>query len=105
MVRELKPEQRALAEYMSELSEAAWYAGWMDGLEFALWEAYLDVRMEYGCLVLTPAHRERLRALSRACDGWIVFNDRLGETWVPTTEWQRQFFAWQGTNPPGGNDG
>ena len=39
MLTDLTPDQRALAEYMSELSEQAIHAGWIQNLEHALWRA------------------------------------------------------------------
>jgi hypothetical protein len=36
MLADLSLPQKELAEYMSSLSELAFLAGWMDGLEFAL---------------------------------------------------------------------
>lgn len=60
---------------MSDLSEEAYYACWMDGLEFTLWEAVLGVRVRYGQIGINPDSREQLRALSEACDGWIIFDD------------------------------
>ena len=35
----MEPDATKLMVYMSELSEEAYRAGWMDGLEFALWMA------------------------------------------------------------------
>ena len=37
----MNPSAQALADYMSELSEDAFSARWMDGLEFELWSALL----------------------------------------------------------------
>lgn len=99
MLADLSSEQRQLAEFMSELSEEAYYAGWMVGLEYALWEALLDGRSAYGRLELTDDHRARLRELSDACGGWIVFDEHSEETWVPTSEWRRRFAIWQRTHP------
>ena len=76
---------------MSDLSEQAYYAGWMRDLEYALWEAVLGVRREYGRLELTEAPRMRLRELSDGCGGWIVFDDNTEETWLPRTEWEERF--------------
>ena len=76
---------------MSDLSEEAYYAGWMDGLEYALWEAVLGVRREYGRLALTETHRARLRELSNSCGGWIVFDEATEETWLPLEEWEKRF--------------
>ena len=39
MLNDLNEPQRILAEYMSDLSEETYAAGWMKGLEFDLWEA------------------------------------------------------------------
>jgi hypothetical protein len=50
MLGDLTAPQRRLAEFMSELSEEAYYAGWMLELEYALWEALVDGRSEYGRL-------------------------------------------------------
>jgi hypothetical protein len=96
MLRDLTKDQRLLADFMSDLSEEAYYAGWMRDLEYALWEAVLGVRCEYGRLELTEAHRMRLRELSDGCGGWIVFDDNTEETWLPRAEWEERFSARSG---------
>ena len=105
MLRDLTPAQRDLEQYMSNLSEEAYCAGWMKGLEYALWEALLDMRREYGRLVLTQDHKTQLRCLSEACGGWIVFDDDTEETWVPTPDWERRFSAWREKGDPKGSGG
>ena len=80
---------------MSDLSEEAYCAGWMQGLEYALWEVVVGERGEYGRLVMSLEHRTRLRALSVACGGWIVFDDETEETWIATAEWEQRFLAWR----------
>ena len=52
MIEELTDSQKALAEFMSELSEEAYFAGWMEGLEYALWKAVVENPFEYGLLQL-----------------------------------------------------
>ena len=64
---ELTTEQQELAAFMSDLSEQGWYAGWMTGLEYALWEAVLGGGRQYGHLTLTDAHIARLRELADGC--------------------------------------
>ncbi len=93
MLKDLTPAQRQLAEYMSELSEDAYCAGWMDGLEFALWRAVTEGPREYGFMHLSREQIERLGSLSEKCGGWIVFDDELWETWVPLSEWRRRYDA------------
>jgi hypothetical protein len=95
MIRDLTPQQRELAHYMSDLSEEAYCAGWMQGLEYALWEVMLGRRRSYGGLDLTDAQRTRLRELSDACAGWIIFDDDTGETWIPTAKWEQVFSGWK----------
>ena len=94
-MKRTKEAQAELRQYMSDLSEEAYFAGWMQGLEYALWEAVLGERQEYGRLRLSVRQIARLRALSERCDGWIIFDAENGETWVPMAEWQQRFSAWR----------
>ena len=75
----------ALADYMSELSEKAYCAGWMMDLEAVLWQSVLEGPFHYGRLELTSAHVDRLHALSEACGGWIIYRDRM--EFVSLSEW------------------
>jgi hypothetical protein len=95
MLGDLTAEQHALALCMSDLSEEAYCAGWMVGLEFALWQIVVGDRREYGRLIVTDAQVSNLRSLAEAVGGWIVFDDDREETWVSTAEWDRRFQAWQ----------
>jgi hypothetical protein len=87
----LTPQQRELAVYMSELSEHAFSAGWMEGLEQALWRAVVSGPFRYGHLTLTIEHVQKLSALSKACGGWITFDDDLEECFVPLERWVEQY--------------
>jgi hypothetical protein len=100
MRSDLTAPQHALAEYMSNLSEDAYCAGWMHGLEFALWQLVLGERREFGRLLLTDEQRLELRRLAAAADGWIVFDEQREEIWVPYETWERQFRHWQTVTPP-----
>jgi hypothetical protein len=91
----LTPQQRALAEYMSELSEEAYCAGCMADLEYNLWEAVSVVRRTYGRTTISHAKKERLRALCDDCAGWIVFESGVGATWLPLDAWEQRFKEWQ----------
>ena len=90
MLKDLAPAQRALEEFMSELSEEAYCAGWMECLEYALWDAVGGGARLYGRKTLSDSEVESLRALSRACGGWIVFDDETEETWLPLSEWEKR---------------
>jgi hypothetical protein len=95
MRTDLTPEQRALADYMSDLSEQAYFAGWMHGLEFALWEAASGQLPSYGRLEFDERQIVRLRALSSACGGWIVFDEASEETWISMPDWLNRFDEWK----------
>jgi hypothetical protein len=91
MLSHLTSEQLALAEYMSDLSEEAYCAGWMDGLEYALWQVVLGERSDYGQTTFTSKHATDLRRLSASCGGWILFDEEREETWVSRADWERRF--------------
>lgn len=78
---------------MSELSQAAWHAAWMEGLELELWRAVLDGPRRYGRLDVTAAHVSRLKELADQAGGWIVFDEVTEETLVPMAAWLARFGA------------
>jgi len=88
MLDDLSAAQRELAEYMSELSELGWNAGWMHDLEYELWRALEVGPVPYGRAMLTASHLQRLRELSARCSGWIRFDAVEEETFVPIGDWQ-----------------
>ena len=91
MINELDERQRALADFMSELSEEAYCAGWMAGLEYALWRAVLEGPRRYGFLDINAEQIKRLRDLAGQCHGWIVFDDDAEESWLPMDEWEKRY--------------
>jgi len=101
MIADLTPLQRALADYMSDLSEAAYSAGWQAGLEYGLWDAVLGRSNRYGRLQIGNAEVARLRQLAERCAGWVVFDDTNQETWLPMNEWEQRFEAWVQRGRPG----
>jgi hypothetical protein len=101
MLSDLTLNQRALADYMSELSEEAYCAGWMMDLEYDLWNAVLGHSNEYGRLALGDAEISRLNKLAKECGGWVIFDDATQETWVPMAEWERLFSVWTARCRPG----
>jgi len=78
---------------MSDLSEEAYCAGWMQNLEYALWQVVLGERHDYGRLEFMTEHVDSLQQLSHECAGWIVYDDKRGEMWVPRKDWEERFAA------------
>ena len=84
-----------LAEYMSELSEQAYYAGWMHDLEYELWDAVVYGPRLYGHLEITEEHIRKLRELSNDCGGWIIWDEKSEETWMSIEDWKTNFQKWK----------
>lgn len=78
---------------MSSISEAAWCAGWMHDLEFDLWAAIQDDKKGYRRAIVDDSDIAKLKWLSNACGGSIVFHETSGRTFVPLLEWRTRIFA------------
>jgi len=89
MLSDLPPLQKELANYMSALSERAYGAAWMEGLEFALWSAVSRGPFMYGQLQLKPEHIQYLSDLSNRCGGWVFFHEQQEESFASFEEWAR----------------
>ena len=95
MLIKLEPEAQELAQYMSALSEQAYDAGWMSGLELELWDAVVNGPREYGRLSITNEHIDELRRLSDVAGGWIVFDEKHEEALMPLKNWKTRFESWK----------
>jgi hypothetical protein len=93
MLSDLTIDQKALADAMSSISEGAYSASWMTGLEFALWSLLVSGETRYGRASLKKEEVEGLRRLSEACGGWIIFDDEKEEVFVPLADWKRMVAA------------
>jgi hypothetical protein len=95
----MNPSAQALTDYMSELSEQAYSAVWMQGLEFELWRAVVEGPRRFGHLDITTEHISKLRTLSDACGSWIVHDEESGEKPMDLDEW-RKIYADRITSQP-----
>ena len=87
----LNEKQRALSDFMSKISEEAWYANWMDDLEYVLWYAMLHGPANYGRKFIDEQTILQLKQLSEGAGGWIVFDDNTEKTAVTLPVWQGIF--------------
>ena len=91
----MNAEAKELMNYMIELSEEAYHAGWMLNLEYDLWKAVLEGPRGYGQTIIDKKHIESLKELSKQCGGWIIFDDEeQDETFVPMEQWLRLYEEW-----------
>lgn len=88
----MTPEQKVLADTMSEISEEFYCAGWLIGLEYMLWEICTGGSREFGMGTLEETTVERLKSLAEACGGWIFWSEEVnGEAWIPFSEWTKKY--------------
>jgi hypothetical protein len=97
----MTPAQWALAEYMSDISEDNYCAGWLIDLEHTLWDAVMAGPSRFGMGDITAENIAELRRLSNDAGGWIVYVSGKGETFVPMAEWLE---IHSGARTPQGDD-
>jgi hypothetical protein len=81
----------ALAELMSDISEECYCAGWMMGLEYALWDMVLGGSRRYGQSEASEEQVAEMRRLSERAGGWVRWQDDVGEVFVPLDEWVAEY--------------
>ncbi|ANE49955.1 hypothetical protein [Flavisolibacter tropicus] len=91
MLIDLTEKQQALADAMSDISKAGYSAGWLQNLEYVLWDALVNGEREYGRTCITKTEIDHLQQLSNACNCWIYFDEQLEETAIHLVSWQVKF--------------
>ncbi len=95
-MNQLTQKQQELADLMQEISEDCYCAGWISGLEYALWSfvLYPSGPRNYGQRGVSLADIERLDKLSQEIGGWIHWLDSeeaphqdWGEYFIPMDQW------------------
>lgn len=89
----LNKKQQALSDFMGEISEEAYCAGWMEDLEYVLWYAMLHGPGNYGRKLIDEQTILQLKQLSEEAGSWIIFDDDTWETAVALPVWQEMFRA------------
>jgi hypothetical protein len=84
---------RELYEAMSNISEEIYCAGWMYSWEYPMWgQAFnrpfegMQTRMAINDNVPVSAIN-RVMELSMKCQGWIIWDNNNGPTWIPIDDW------------------
>ena len=81
-----------LCEYMSEISEDYWCAGWLHGLEFSLWKMLRGGSRDFGTGDVKEEELSKLRQLSQRAGGWVIWDEQKdasmsGNRFVPLALW------------------
>lgn len=91
MLKDLNIEQTKLMVFMSDISERCFSAGWMENLEFSLWNAVLDGPGRYGHGMINRENIDYLKDQSTVCNCWIVFDEITEETAIDLTLWREKY--------------
>lgn len=75
-----------LRNFMSNISEDYWCAGWLIGLEHRLWEIIQGGSRDFGLDVITEKEVNELRRLHEKAGGWWIWKGNR-EVFVTTKEW------------------
>lgn len=89
-------DARELANFMSELSEDCFHAGWLDGWEYVLWNSLvnsLEGGYPLGKDCISKRDHSRLWRLKEACGGWIIWVEDHGRRFVPIEVWEKHLAA------------
>ncbi len=105
-LQSLAANARLLAQRLSDYSENTMAAGWLIDLEFMVWQDLVDRRFVEDLLVspqgpvlppLDEAEKIEFRQLSKAIDGWVVYDSQDAEdraAYVPLEDWVKRFDDW-----------
>lgn len=78
LIRSILAER--LAELMTEISERCYCAGWMDGLERALYRVvFCEASRSFGMGEITQEQCDQLHAIATAADSWWYWDDGGGD--------------------------
>lgn len=98
--------RKRLLSLMREISEEHYCAGWLDGLEYRLWQAVLQYPepYEFGFGPIANEQVEELRDLAEELQEWGFWADEeMREQLIPLAEWQQIFHTRE--QPVNGNGG
>jgi len=103
-IPELTDDHRKLIDLMSDISEEAYYAGWIAENEYRLWAMLVepDDSHVYARAEVTAEQIAEMRRLSDRIGGWIEYvvgedieRGAWGERFVPLEAWLPRFKAWR----------
>lgn len=89
----MTPDQKKLADFMSDISERCYYAGWYKNLEYVLWGAINSGQRTYGHGTISDNDISTLKTLADKSNSWIIFSDDSEETALDLNAWTNKFHA------------
>ena len=105
MIEDLTTDQKILANFMSDISERCYSAGWIANLEYVLWDTLTSGPRRYGQDSITQNDITELKTYSDNAKSWIFFDDNIDQLGLSISEWTMKFKSTIATNPEVLNQG
>lgn len=94
--------QRLLLNYISEISEEYFCAGWQDSIEFLLWDLfqqdYKDIKEHEFWRKIDQQELEDMRFLAEATNCWAIWDEEKEEMTIPLDQWIPIYQRWKAQN-------
>ncbi|MBS1669529.1 MAG: hypothetical protein JST58_19305 [Bacteroidetes bacterium] len=76
---------------MSDISENCYSAGWLENLEYVLWDAITNGERKFGHGIIYQKDIDKLEQLSKDCNCWIYYDDVTEQTAIRLDLWRQKF--------------
>lgn len=95
--------QRLLLNYISELSEEYYCAGWLDSIEFQLWDLlqqnYEDIiKVDFWRKRVDKEELQDMRFLAQTTNCWAIWDEEKEEMTIPLDQWIPKYESWKALN-------
>ena len=85
------PDQKALYDLMSDISEDCFFAVWITGNEYGVWDAINGNARGYE--QASAEQLQKCRELSNLINGWVIWRDDQDDPDMPLEEWGPYFIG------------
>ena len=99
MIDDLTSDEKLLMNYMRDISEHCYDAGWMEHVEYVLWDAVTTGPRKYGRGQITKEDIQQLIQLYTKSNAWIIMDDKTEETAIDMGKWKKRFETEVKLNP------
>lgn len=84
-----------LKSLMQRISQECYAAGWMNQLEYYVWQIATGKRTHYGLDDGVDRYSGLLWDYAQECEGWVTWDESIAEPiWISQDNWRKMFFEW-----------
>jgi hypothetical protein len=92
----VKHHKKIIPDYISEVSEDYYCAGWLIDIEFMLYKASIGKSRKFGFSTLNKDDTKDIKYLYQTTSMWAIYEDDAKV--IPLDEFKPKFDAWEKTN-------